>query len=170
VNAETIQARMRFIALRLLAACVCAAVAFVSGSPATSRQKRVHAGESTVKKQIPPADPNKYRAVQDARDWQNPYLIVQANGIDVRPIGVVTQSPTMSPVHFVTYLEKLPSTAWPYGLVVAVVENGLRRTGDDARITRNREELVCLLEKNRGKSGSVAFSVEIEDSSRKAIL
>jgi hypothetical protein len=51
----------------------------------------------------------------------------------------------MSPPDIVAYLEKLPSMAWPYGLVVAVQENGI--LGGDARIKRNREELVRLLEK-----------------------
>jgi hypothetical protein len=44
-------------------------------------------------------------------------------------------------------LEKLPSIAWPYGLVVAVQENSLRNPGDNAPIKRNKEELVRLLEK-----------------------
>jgi myo-inositol-1-phosphate synthase len=52
----------------------------------------------------------------------------------------------MSPADVVAYLEKLPSMAWPYGLVVTVQENGIRVAGDDARIKRNREELVRLLE------------------------
>ena len=53
----------------------------------------------------------------------------------------------MSPADAVAYLEKLPSIAWPYGLVVAVQENGLRSPGDDVGIKRNKEELVRLLEK-----------------------
>jgi hypothetical protein len=73
--------------------------------------------------------------------------MVQANGIDARPISAATEAPTMSPADVVGYLEKLPSMAWPYGLVVAVVENGVRAPGDDARIKRNRAELVRLLEK-----------------------
>ena len=68
--------------------------------------------------------------------------MVQANGI--RPISGAN-TPTMSPADIVAYLEKLPSMAWPYGLVVAVQENGI--LGGDARIKRNREELVRLLEK-----------------------
>ncbi len=52
----------------------------------------------------------------------------------------------MSPADVVAYLEKLPFVAWPYGLVVAVQENGVRARGDDAAIKRNREELVRLLE------------------------
>ena len=51
----------------------------------------------------------------------------------------------MSPADAVKYLERLPSIAWPYGLVVAVQESGLRASGEDARIKKNREELVRLL-------------------------
>jgi hypothetical protein len=69
--------------------------------------------------------------------------MVHANGI--RPISGAKDTPTMSPADSVAYLEKLPSMAWPYGLVVAVQENGI--LGGDARIKRNREELVRLLEK-----------------------
>ena len=99
-----------------------------------------------LKNRIPPPDPNKYRSVRDARDWQNPYLMVRANGIDARSIGAATEAPAMSPADVVAYLEKLPSVAWPYGLVVAVSEDGVRAPGDDARIKRNKEELVRLLE------------------------
>jgi len=109
-------------------------------------QRVADAGTSPLKNRIPLPDPNKYRSVRDARDWQNPYLIVQANGIDARPISAATETPTMSPADVVAYLENLPPMAWPYGLVVAVQENGVRATGDDARIKRNREELVRLLE------------------------
>ena len=110
-------------------------------------QRVADTGTSPLKNRIPPPDPNKYRSVRDARDWQNPYLMVQANGIDARPISAATEAPTMSPADVVAYLEKLPSMAWPYGLVVAVSENGVRALGDDARIKWNREELVRLLEK-----------------------
>lgn len=79
----------------------------------------------------------------DARYWQNPYLMVQAKGID---ISAIPNAPTMASADMVAYLEKLPSGAWPYGLVVAVQENGLRNPGDDASIKRNREELVRVLE------------------------
>ena len=123
------------------------AIALVSCSQTTSLQTAVNTATSTLKNRIPPADRAKYRSVADAREWQNPYLTVQAKGIDARPISAATETPTMSPADVVAYLEKLPSIAWPYGLVVAVQENGLRAPGDDARIKRNREELVRLLEK-----------------------
>jgi len=83
-------------------------------------------GTSPLKNRVPPPDPNKYRSVRDARDWQNPYLVVHANGIDARPISAATEAPTMSPGDVVAYLENLPSIAWPYGLVVAVQETAVR--------------------------------------------
>ena|ERR1700730_15293852 len=135
------------MARSLLAAFLGAAIAFVSCSKPTSVQGIADTGASPLNYRIPPPDPNKYRSVRDARDWQNPYLMVQADGIDARPISAATEAPTMSPADVVAYLEKLPSMAWPYGLVVAVQENGVRAPGDDARINSNREELVRLLEK-----------------------
>jgi hypothetical protein len=139
------QAKMRCMSRRA-AYLLGAAIAFVSCSQATNLHNAA-AGTSTLNNRIPPADPNKYRSVVDAREWQNPYLMVQAKGIDVRPISAATETPTMSPADVVAHLEKLPSIAWPYGLVVGVQENGLRAPGDNAQIKRNREELVGLLEK-----------------------
>jgi hypothetical protein len=133
------------MARSLLASFLSAAIAFVSYSPPTSIQKVADTGASPLKNRIPPPDPNKYLSVRDARDWRNPYLMVQANGI--RPISATMETRAMSPADIVAYLEKLPSMAWPYGLVVAVQENGIRAGDDDARIKRNREELVRLLEK-----------------------
>jgi len=131
-----------------IAACLLGAtLALVSCSQPPSFQTLSDSETSTLKNRIPPADPAKYRSVADAREWQNPYLIVQGEGIDARPISAATEAPTMAPADVVAYLEKLPSIAWPYGLVVAVQESGLRAPGDDARIKRNREELVRLLEK-----------------------
>jgi len=147
MSAGTNSAKMRCMARSLLVAFLCAAIACVSCSQPTSIQRVVDTGASQLKNRIPPPDSNKYRSVSDARDWQNPYLLVQANGIDARPISAATEAPTLSLGEVVAYLEKLPSIAWPYGLVVAVQENGLRAPGDDARIKRNREELVRLLEK-----------------------
>lgn len=142
------RAKMRSMP-RLAAYLLGAAIALVSCSQTTSLQTATDAGKdrSALKNRIPSADPAKYRSVVDAREWQNPYLMVNVKGIDARPINAATETPTMAPADVISYLEKLPSIAWPYGLVVAVQENGLRAPGDDPRIKRNREELVRLLEK-----------------------
>jgi hypothetical protein len=141
---------MRYMARNLLAALLWVAIAFVSCSQPTSMQRVADTGASTLKNRIPPPDPNKYRSVRDARDWRNPYLMVQVNG--VRLVNTAMETRTMSPEEVVAYLEKLPSIAWPYGLVVAVQENGVRTRGDTARIEKNREELLRRLERSRSKS------------------
>lgn len=130
----------------LFVASLVASVALFSCSQPKNVQRVGDSGSSSLKDRITPADPNKYRSVVDARDWLNPYLLVQGKGIDARPINAATDVPTMSPADVVPYLEKLPSIAWPYGLVVGVQENGVRAPGDDATIKKNREELVRLLE------------------------
>jgi hypothetical protein len=132
---------------RLAAFLFGAAIVFFSCSQPASAQKAADTGKSTLKNRIAPADPAKYRSITDSQEWRNPYLIVQAKGIDPGSISPATKIPTMAPADVVAYLEKLPSNAWPYGLVVAVEENGIIGRGDEAQIKRNREELVRLLEK-----------------------
>lgn len=132
----------------------------VSCSPPASSQRPVQPATPALRSRVPPADPSKYRSVLDARDWQNPYLVVHANGIDARPISSETEAPRMSPAEVVGYLEKLPSIAWPYGLVVVVQESGVRAPGDNAQIRKNAEELQRLLAENWGESGIVAFGLE----------
>lgn len=132
----------------------------VSCSPPASSQRPVQPATPALRSRVPPADPSKYRSVLDARDWQNPYLVVHANGIDARPISAETEAARMSPAEVVGYLEKLPSIAWPYGLVVVVQESGVRAPGDNAQIRKNAEELQRLVAENWGESGIVAFGLE----------
>jgi hypothetical protein len=132
----------------LLAVFLGAAMTFVSCWQPTSLVRVHNVVASPLKNRIPPPDPNMYSSVRDARDWHNPYLMVQAKRIvDARPISAAMEAVPMSPGDVVAYLEKLPSRAWPYGLVVVVQENSLHNPGDNAPIKRNREELVGLLER-----------------------
>lgn len=91
---------------------------------------------------IPPADHAKYRSVQDAADWKNPYVVITRDGFDARfqggrmfgPLSILART-----------LVGLPDSAWPYGRVVAGSENGVRIIGDDQVIKRNREEADKIL-------------------------
>ena len=114
---------MRCMARCLRSISLRVAIALVSCSQPTSSQSPVNARTFTLKNRIPAADPSKYRSVREARDWQNPYLVVHATGIDARPNDAAKETTRMSPVEVVAHLEKLPSNAWPYGLVVGVQES-----------------------------------------------
>jgi hypothetical protein len=138
---------MGYMPRNVIAVLLGATIVCVSCSQPTSLQRTANVVTSPLKDRVPPPNPTKYASVRGASDWQNPYLTVHANGIQVRQNGVAREAPTMSPDEVVAYLEKLPPIAWPYGLIVGVQESGLRNPGDDIPIRRNREELVRLLEK-----------------------
>lgn len=99
----------------------------------------------SLQNRIPKPDPKKYHAVQDAKDWKNPYLIVRRNGIEVVGMTHVGQAFPVDSVPGV--LKGLPDSAWPYGLVVAVQDVGLVSEGDPRHIEANRRRLLMLLKK-----------------------
>lgn len=99
----------------------------------------------SLQNRIPKPDPKKYHAVQDAKDWENPYLIVRRDGIEIVGLTPVGQAIPADSVPGV--LKGLPDSAWPYGLVVAVQDIGLVSEGDPPRIEANRRRLLILLKK-----------------------
>lgn len=101
---------------------------------------------STLSKTIPAADSSAYHAVRDGAEWRNPFLIVNRDGIEVRSGNSTAEGVTMPVMEVLLYLEKLPAAAWPYGLVVAVQEAGLRGVGDNVPIKKNREQLLQSLQ------------------------
>jgi hypothetical protein len=99
----------------------------------------------SLQNRVPKPDPKKYHAVQDGKDWKNPYLIVRRDGIEIVGMTVVGQAIPVDSVPGV--LKGLPNSAWPYGLVVAVQDIGLVSEGDPPRIEANRKRLLMLLKK-----------------------
>jgi hypothetical protein len=102
---------------------------------------------SSLCQRIAKADPKKYRAIQDARDWHNPQVVVRPEGIEV--IGVTSAGQSI-PVELVPEkLEHLPHSAWPYGLVIMVSDSGILSSPKNLpRIQANRSELLELLKKH----------------------
>lgn len=108
----------------------------------------------TLRDRIPKPDPEKYHniRIRNSKDWKNPYLVVLPDGIEV--LGVTQAGHPIATESVAGVLETLPDSAWPYGLVVAVQDNGIVSQEDAARIQANRIKLVELL----GKEGvSVDF-------------
>lgn len=97
-----------------------------------------------LQNRIPKPDPKKYDSVQDAKHWKNPYLIVRPDGIEIVGMTPVGRGITLESVRDV--LERLPDSAWPYGLVVAVQDIGILSGKTDlARVEANRTKLLNLL-------------------------
>ncbi|MFZ0742865.1 MAG: carboxypeptidase-like regulatory domain-containing protein [Terracidiphilus sp.] len=97
-----------------------------------------------LSQRIPGADPKKYQGIRDAKDWRNPYLIVQADGIKV--VGVTAGGRSLTVDAVTAILEGLPDSAWPYGLVVAIQGNDSAVSESErSRIEANRNLLLGRL-------------------------
>ena len=71
-----------------------------------------------LRSRISKPDPKKYQAIRDGKDWQNPYLVVRPEGIEIYRTTPPAQGAPVESV--LDILEHLPDSAWPYGLVVVV--------------------------------------------------
>ena len=107
---------------------------------------------SALKDRIAAADPKSYRNVTDAVSWKNPFLMVYADGIEVRKTGADKAGLKMPVENVIAFLEKLPNAAWPYGLVVAVAENGIIVTGSEPNQGNNTAALLSQLSKFKIKA------------------
>jgi hypothetical protein len=102
-------------------------------------------GSSNARAQRAQLDPRigppvrgQYEAIQDAKDWLNPYLIVCADGVRI----VALHKTSFAPIRNVrTALVKLPIDVWPYGRVIAIQDCGIVTPSD-----RDRGERVAEVE------------------------
>ena len=100
-----------------------------------------------LQSRIRKSDPKKYQGILDAKDWKNPQLIVRPTGIEV--IGITPPGSGIPVDSVLDVLGHLPDSAWPYGLVVAVADVGLRASkNDNAPIHANRVKLLRILKQN----------------------
>ena len=100
----------------------------------------------TILQAIPPADSGKYQRIRDMKNWQNPYLIVRADGVALYDVADSAEI-VMKPDELLPALAKLPASNWPYGRVVAAAEVGV--TGSEQQkiaIRRNKGIVGGLLQ------------------------
>lgn len=76
---------------------------------------------ASVLESIPAVDPDNYQHPRDLKDWQNPYLVIRTDGVGLLDLPN-NELHMMKPDEVPDALAKLPTTAWPYGRVVAIAE------------------------------------------------
>jgi len=86
----------------------------------------------TLRPEIKAADPAQYKAVRDPKDWQNPYLTVGPNGVEVRARGLESRT-GVPPAALAGVLANLPVSAWTYGRVVAVSGPSITNSPEDQK-------------------------------------
>jgi hypothetical protein len=119
---------------------ICAASALAGSTQSSSAQTRLNP-------RIRPADAQRYKSIQDGKDWENPYLVTGPDGIHVRAKGLPAGGKTVAAADLERTLTRLPVTAWPYGRLVAVQEPSIRRgeRSDDEPIADNLAAAIATL-------------------------
>ena len=105
----------------------------------------VQAGQ--LSSRIGPGDPQRYESIRDAKDWQNPYLVIRRDGIEVIAKGLPSGRQTIASTDLRRTLVALPVTAWPYGRVVALQDIGIRASdrSDEQPIADIRNVTLAIL-------------------------
>ncbi|HEV8395269.1 MAG TPA: hypothetical protein VGQ37_13395 [Vicinamibacterales bacterium] len=96
---------------------------------------------------IGPAVGQRYKSIHDARQWANPMLVIQPDGIEVIAKGVPNGRRVVASRDLRQTLVGLAPSAWPYGRVVAVQEVGIREPdgSDRVRIVDNLNVTLTIL-------------------------
>jgi hypothetical protein len=107
----------------------------------TSRQTAPAPDAATLLQAIPAADQHKYGRVRDMRKWENPYLIIRTDAVGLLDAADNAEI-LLKPEELLDRLAQLPASAWPYGRVVAVAENAVRRSEQDSVAIRRNKGIV----------------------------
>lgn len=98
----------------------------------------------SLRQRIPKANPEKYRAIRDGKDWKNPMLVVRPEGIEV--VGITPAAQAIPAESVPDKLEHLPDSGWPYGLIVMVSDAGIVSSAKvRPRLHANRAKLLKIL-------------------------
>lgn len=93
-----------------------------------------------------PADRTKYENIRDSRDWENPFVVVYADGVQLRCKAASIERRKLRVEELSDFLIALPPLAWPYGGIVAVQEASISGLHDRPRIMKNRMEIERILQ------------------------
>jgi hypothetical protein len=87
------------------------------------------------------ADPAKYPSPQEVKHWSNPYLVIRPDGVGLLTSVTANEEQILKPDEVLSALARFPSSAWPYGRVVAIVV--------DEKPTSSEQDKIAL-RRNRG--------------------
>ena len=107
----------------------------------TSKQVAPAPDGATLLQAVPGADRAKYQRIQDMRNWRNPYLVIRTDGVELLDPADNAEI-VLKPEEVLDRLAQLPASAWPYGRVVAVGENGIRGSEQDSVTIRRNKGIV----------------------------
>ena len=106
-----------------------------------SRQNAPAAPDAaTLLQAIAAADPAKYPALKETKQWSNPYLVIRPDAVGLLTGIAANEEQILKPEEVLNALARLPSTAWPYGRAVAILvdEKATASEAEKIAIRRSR--------------------------------
>jgi hypothetical protein len=85
---------------------------------------------------ISPADPQKFPSA--AKQWNNPYLIIRPDRVGLLSNVSPNEEQVLKPEEALNALAQLPSSAWPYGRVVAILVDEKSAGSEQSRVALRR--------------------------------
>ncbi len=115
--------------------------------PLMQKSADLQESKHSLDSRIAPPNPSKYKDIRDGKDWQNPYLVILPEGVEVTTRSPTVERRIVTCGELTEFLVSLPITSWPYGRVIAVSETGIRSSNgkDDQRITENKMKTEKIL-------------------------
>jgi hypothetical protein len=131
---------------RFIAICI-SCVLILSGLNSASANETTGVKQTKLDTRIGPVKKDLTKRVSDAKDWQNPYIMIYDSG----EVGVswdsMKQSKGMKLSELKDFLIKLPVTAWPYGRIAGVQGCGITSGNKESQSNRKQssDELTKIL-------------------------
>ncbi|MGA9979679.1 MAG: hypothetical protein WBQ08_13740 [Candidatus Sulfotelmatobacter sp.] len=135
--------------IRAQAACALALSIIVLAACSSQANAPPAPDAFVVLQNIPAANPTKYADLREKKNWQNPYLVVRADGVGLLTGVTANQERMLKPEEVLDALARLPSSAWPYGRVTAILVQE-PSGGSEQSSERNSEQQKVALRRNRG--------------------
>lgn len=126
-------------------------VVVLAGCKSSKPPAPAPAAAAAVLQAIPAVDRTTYQLPRDLNNWQNPYLIVRTDGVGLLDTAN-NEIHIFNADEVPDALAKLPTTAWPYGRIVAIAE---------AAPAGNSEEERSVIRKNRAIIAGTLQSMQV---------
>jgi hypothetical protein len=153
-RADLLISTVKIRALKIRTLTICALAMSVALAACSSRSDTQAAPDAFVVLQnIPAASPAKYAGLQEKKNWQNPYLVIRPDGVGLLTGVTANQEQILKPEDVLDTLARLPSSAWPYGRVAAILvqePSGNSRQSSGQGSERGSEPQKIALRRNRG--------------------
>lgn len=151
------------VAAACFAGCRRADLPTPSHEAALAQQHAVVESQRDQLSSVPPPSKSRFMVIHSIESWDNPYITVQPDMLDIhilqadpnpssvgaggllRPVGARRQVVNVDPGKLGEAIASIPTSAWPYGRVVAIEEAHKTPKQMEPQVRRQMEVAIAKL-------------------------